>query len=448
MEDNKIEVESGVSLGQIFSWVWRGKIIGIIVAVFLFIFLFLCISFLYNASAKVYTVSFQYSNVPNLSSETYLDGTKFNYNDIISEENVLSVVNSDKEAFSSINVDKLFESNQFIIKQKLNYRDEANKDFTIVSTTYTMMMPSKIFKSFNQAKKFCMDLIKIPVNKTLNIIDQLNYNSNIILSKDASDFNSQLSFIQSQIHLLNKGYEQWINNYGGEVTVIVDSNEFSLNQLKNNIDNYLDSVHFSVLSEEVRLNGLVKNPSVEISRLELEIATYRDEKEQLLKVKDSINAQLDKLYENLGTTTAQTPIINTDGIVTLISKITDIEQQIIAIDKSIYDLDIKLNNINLSVRSASLEFEQRLEQITSKIEDFTKTYTSVSSLLYQRDMSVYYSNSNVLVSSGGFGLIMTVAASGFVGLFVGLIIAGILGYNYSKKEDKMKVELNQPEVTI
>lgn len=448
MENNKIDVESGVSLGQIFSWIWRGKIIGIIVAIVLFIFLFLCISFLYNASAKIYTVSFQYSNVPDLSSGEYLDGTKFNYNDIISEENVLSVVNSDKEAYSSIDVDKLFGSNQFMLKQKFNYRDEANEDFTIVSTTYTMMMPSKIFKNFNQAKKFSMDLIKIPVNKTLSILEQLNYNSNIILSKDTSNFNSQLSFLQSQIHLLNEGYGQWISNYGGEVTVLVDGSEFSLKQLRNSISNYLDSVHFSVLSEEVRLNGLVKNPSVEISSLELEIASYNDEKEQLLKVKDSINVQLDKLYENLGTTTAQNPIINTDGIVTLISKITDIEQQIIAIDKSIYDLDIKLNNINLSVRSASLEFEQRLEQITSKIEDFTKTYTSVSSLLYQRDMSVYYSNSNVLVSSGGFGLIMTVAASGFVGLFVGLIIAGILGYNYSKKEDKMKIELNQPEVTI
>ena len=101
-----------------------------IVAGILFLLSFIAIVFIVSPSGEIYEVQFDYSGIPGLNGGTYIDGTKFNYQDIIVEENVNAVIENNKKLYaegktnydySTIDLEKLFESNKFTIDVKRIY---------------------------------------------------------------------------------------------------------------------------------------------------------------------------------------------------------------------------------------------------------------------------------------------------------------------------------------
>lgn len=442
MDENRMieEQNEGVSLEEIFSWIWAKKIIGLIVAGALFLIMFLGIFLIYNPSARKYVIHFQYADIPSLDSGSYLDGSSFNYRELISESNVNKVITSSPEKYKEVDATKLFASNDFSISVTYNYLDEKNQNYTIVSTNYTINMPASIFKSQNIAKDFALDLIQIPVEKTLNIIDGLTYKTNLILSAQSNEFESQISYLTTQTDLLISGYDGWIAANTANTSFLIDGNNFTLQQLKNEITQYLTEQDFYAFSEELNLKGYVKSPEAERSKYELQLAGLKDARDYLTTEKEELEQQLSSLYSQLGlgSGTGQSQVIITEAITVLISKITDVNTRILSNEKSQRDVQRKLDTITAGDSTESTAFGLRLKAIEEKLTEFTETYASVSKTLYQRDMNIYYSNSNVIKTEGGLSMIITLVASAFVGLICGVFVAGVIGYNYQKKKNEQE----------
>lgn len=432
------EENEGITLGEIFSWIWKKKLIGLITAIAIFLVVFIGVRFIYNPMVQTYTVNFQYANIPGLANGHYLDGSSFDYQGIISEESINSVIEASPEKFKNIDVTKLLESESISIILENNYLDPENNNYTILSTNYKMTFPLKPFGNFNIAKSFVMDLIQIPVKKSLTIVDSLTYDSNLILSESSSSFGSQYTFLNSQVELLNNGYDNWISSNSSETLVMVDGTSYTLHQLKSIISNYLESENFYSISEEIRLNGYVKFPQQELEKYKLQLESLKDTEETLKLEKENLADQLNSLYTQLNTSSSQSQIIITEAITLLVSKISDVDGQILTNQRSQKDVNKKIETIKTETTVASQEFASRLSEIHTKLTEFTKTYSSVSKTLYNRDMAIFYSNSNVLTIEGGFGTLLTLLASALLGGGCGVFLAGILGYNAKKKEETPK----------
>ena len=122
---NNINEDDGVSLGEIFSWVWKKKIIGLIAFAVVAIICFIVILLVSNSSKK-YTVNFDYGKVETLTNNKYLDGSSFSYLDIVDLANLENIKNSNDE-YNNIDINKLLDS--INITKNDTYSTMLNKMF-------------------------------------------------------------------------------------------------------------------------------------------------------------------------------------------------------------------------------------------------------------------------------------------------------------------------------
>ena len=242
MEENKNIEETGVSLGDIFRWILRGKIPAAITAVVAFIILYVLLAMIVSPSSQYYVVEFDYSSVPGLSEGTYVDGSKFSYQDLIVEENVNAVIEKNKEAydakltsvdFSSIDVYKLYSSNEFRITTKRVYWETAadsTAEPELKGTYYVLEMPTGAFKNSTQAKAFAKALIELPLEKTKNIIQTLDFETYLTMYNRVENFDSKLEYLTKQIALIKDGYASFAGIVNG-TRYVIDGKTYNFEEI-------------------------------------------------------------------------------------------------------------------------------------------------------------------------------------------------------------------------
>lgn len=438
MEDNKIE--EGVSLGEIFGWIWAKKIIGLIVTVVLFILVVVGVKYVYNPGATTYSVKFSYENIPYLANGKYVDGSSFNYRDIINRDTVNKVVEENEE-FKSVNLDVLFGTNKFNISEVITYAKEGDPTSSILDRYLMIEAPYKAFNNEDEAVNFLTKLIMNPVEKDKELVNKLSYDANFELMQSSTSYSLELSSLTNQVNLILSGYDSLISQYGDTVVYlnneqIVDYTtggvQYKLSQLKTRLNNKLTECGFYSLSNELSSQGYIKNPDAERVVLENKIISLEEENKNLGIRIEALQTQLDNILQ----ASSSSQIIVTDAIKDLVNEITSLTNQKVNNQIEITACKKKIETINSSDLTASNAFGERLKSIEEMLKKETSTYTSVAKYIYLRDANVVYLNSNIIDTNGGFSTSLVLVAGAFVGLFVGVVVAGVTGYLKVKKEEK------------
>lgn len=450
MNENQSMVvkEDGVSLFDIFKWIFKGKIYGLISAAAVCLICFIFCFLIYNPTTKEYIAYFTYEDVPNLDDGLYIDGSAFNYSTIISEDNINYIIKSSEE-YSSIDVERLINDNDINMTQEPIYLDDGNEDYTIIGYKYLITMSAKAFDNEIQAKKFMLALINTPVKKTVELAEAMNYESNLKSYSKSYSYTNKLTYLDNQINLLINGYNEWIEEYS-DIDVMLNNEKIKLSELRNDITNYLNERNYYTMKTELNLNGYAYNKEVEKKDVLIRIADLKNELQYLggytvadakyypdtLVVEkgqlENLKQQLNDLVISSGGVTTQ--IIASEAYSVLTTKIADVEQEILN-NKKLQDVYARRLEAILSTdQTASDEFGSRLEGIYNEIVKRTDDYEKVFYDLNTRDINVSYDYSNVIKIEETLGLVLSAAISVVLGLFVGVVVAWSVGYTKTTKK--------------
>ena len=464
-ENTTIVEDEGVSLGEIFSWIWRKKILGLILFLAVALVSFLAIYFIGNRSVQ-YTVSFDYGNTPRLEEGSHLDGSTFNYLSLISRES-LNEVKSNEE-FASIDVNELLKS---ISITETNVYDSTNTT-QLVDNYYVLSADASNFSSDEQARKFFLALITSPIDYNQTYLTSLNFESGFSLIEQSRTYEDELTYINNQVNLIINGYNSLIGEFGDVSVPLSNANGnyimstyeeatsyFTLSQIQSNINITLNSYNYNYLSDILDSNNYIKisdtsdltanNPDIIYYQ-----TMYNSRVNALLKANEELQAQVDALTEQINEVlnSGNGNIIDSAALQTLIERRSNYQEQIVNNNNNLKIIQGEdglggiLNHITEELAKgeeafkADIAFGTTLDEIVTLLENATSTYTSIYKSLYANRFNVNYRNAGIIDTTGGISLIINLAISVVLGLIVGAVVAGIVGYNDTKKDKPKKIK--------
>lgn len=464
-ENTSIVEDEGVSLGEIFSWIWRKKILGLILFLVVALVSFLAIYFIGNRSVQ-YTVSFDYGNTPRLEEGSHLDGSTFNYLSLISRES-LNEVKSNEE-FASIDVNELLKS---ISITETNVYDSTNTT-QLVDNYYVLSANASNFSSDEQARNFFLALINSPIDYNQTYLTSLNFESGFSLIEQSRTYEDELTYINNQVNLIINGYNSLIGEFGDVSVPLSNANGnyimstyeeatsyFTLSQIQSNINITLNSYNYNYLSDILASNNYIKisdtsdltanNPDIIYYQ-----TMYNSRVNALLKANEELKAQVDALTQQINEVlnSGNGNIIDSAALQSLIERRSNYQEQIVNNNNNLKIIQGEdglggiLNHITEELAKgeeafkADIAFGTTLDEIVTLLENETSTYTSIYKSLYANRFNVNYRNAGIIDTAGGISLIINLAISVVLGLIVGAVVAGIVGYNDTKKDKPKKIK--------
>ena len=259
--------EEGIDLLTIVKVAFGRKLLLAIITVVITVIGILGIQFLYSKPNEKYLSSFEYS-IPGINEGRYIDGSNFNYRTLISLNNLVNVKDSNSE-FNSINVWDMYNNND--IQITYTYLDSDNQP--LADPYYTINVKKSYFSSDKQAAKFISEIANYPIEKTLEIVKNTTYDYNLKSYNSALTYEGQIQYLESQIELLNDKYLTLITDYGD---LYIDEEQISQKQAKLTL--YFVNNPLSLLSNELEINGYVKNYDITLPQLETQKEYLEDEK--------------------------------------------------------------------------------------------------------------------------------------------------------------------------
>lgn len=454
-EDKVLNNDEGVSIGEIFSWIWKKKILGLIIFVVVALISFLAIFFI-SKNKTNYVVNFDYGTTPYFSDNKYLDGTNFNFYSLVKED-VLQTVkdNSENKAYNDIDIANLVKS--ISITKVRETEEESNE---LLDEYYQITVSANCFSSDDQARAYLIDLINLPLNKNEAFLNTLTFDINLINAVDSKTYKEEVTYIKDQVNLLTSGYDNLISIFGN-VSIYVQQDEdgnvtfntydgvnseiassvYTLSQLRNRITDLIARYNYNYLEDIVEANMYVKINGVEDKEA---INYYNTLYENRKKALSYQNLNIDKQLNNLNSqineiigSTSGTQLVDLSVIQGLIDQRAALIAQQTENNIQLENIEEMLKMINNPDNDFAddIAFGTRLEELRQLISEETKTYTSIYVELYNRINEVNYRQATILDTTGGISLIINAAISVILGLIVGAVVAGVVGYNSTKKRN-------------
>lgn len=425
---NEIEEEGGVTLGYIFRTIFSQKWIALIVAAVITLAGTLGLYFLGKRS-EVYSVAFV-SNLPgSQNSASYFefpDGQSQHYTEMVSLEN-LEKVKASSDAFSSIDIKKMYEQGDIAVKCEIAEIAEEAKEYT---ATYYLTAQSKYFKSSAVARDF-LSAVSNYSNSYLKDMS-IDYTTALDASRETIMYDKQLDTLQEQINFINNEYADLIKAYGGNF-VVKDGR--TLNYYKSQLQAYVDLGEISRLKTEALEKGYLKIDEETGGINKKAIAKYEAEKYNKERDREIVQNSLDIALENLkGANDTTSGIVMIDA------------QAVIALTNDIARLDRELAEINrfITEGKTDADFDRQVNEVYNRVKDFTTEFAGISSTVYTTRNTVNYLNTNVITVEGGRGILMSLIISLVVGLVLAAIVAYIVGWSRQKKANAAKAPVNIP----
>ena len=298
--------------------------ITLIVAIIGYLFAFIY----YNPKAKVLTSTFtldipvkEAEDIPVKEAEkdtsydkklVYYDGTLFNYNDILSVQNLKHVIDntkvnseSDEKKYANIFVDKLSEMGTAALKIEPVYND--NKE--AIPMTYKITAKVKYIGGKDSiAKSFIEDVVKYSTEIAYQKSE--NYKIDSYLTSDLLSKNYLIisKFFKDEYDTIDNAYANLIKSYSASATTS-DETE-TLSQRKNRFEQqFIDLKSISLSSEannkvfynvsipedDASIDALVSELKIKAASLEVEKTTLTAEKNKYQSYVDSLPGQLQNL---------------------------------------------------------------------------------------------------------------------------------------------------------
>ena len=398
--------------------------LGIItVAVILLSYFF--IGVFYNNSKINYTADFQYQ-IPSLiqkenkdgivSSVSYLDGTPFNVNSLVSLENLKNVKESSNN-FSNIDVDKMFDNTDITasFNGSLEYQ-------------YSVSIKKKYFKNDAQAKAFVNTLVSLPLVNSKELVESTN--NMLYLDHATSEgmtLTNEIKNLINQANHISNTYNSLVSTASqyGKTKVLIDNKLVDINELKVVAQSKIDTLSISLYLNEVESNHYVRNYS------DPEI---RDDIQNTYNNLVAEQAELEQKINNYNSMIQAGTMLN-----------ANYANYIYCMDRKVevdYNVEVYKGYIDYGIESP--EFEAKLSKVVTVLREITEEMTEVQKEIYQEDLNtIFYQYNSVVTETGRIKTLIILVIGTIAGLVLGALINLVLGYNHymnEKNTDSKKIE--------
>ena len=433
MEMNNYEKE-GLSLLEIFrvmvGYNKKSKIRTLCVFAGVALVVFLVLALGYNKDKEIYSSEFNYL-VETFDGNTYIDGTKFIYLDLISEE-TLKGIKANNEQFNDVDVTGIVRNDAITIAR--NKKDESVYAFTVT-------IKKKYFSSKEQAKDFVMEIAKVPQTVTNQMLEKLDYTRALIsYAQYDQTYDDKIADLENQCSVINDIFTELLEKYGDRYLDESYDNE-RISSLQKKAQKIIDNLNLTSLKQELENNDYVYDYENSLPLLQTKIAYQKDQKDLVDKKITAISTEIDRQLAASSGTSATVEGLNNQLGALLIQK----EE----LENSISKLQSKIDH---GATTDDTEFQAELTQAYDSLVELTEKTTNVKKAVVLQNQKIYFNSNTVVTESGGLSNLIMIAASLGLGLGLAVLVNLVMDYEKYKKYilygvqlDTKKIENNKEE---
>ncbi len=395
-----------------------------IIVIIILIATYLAVGVFYNNSKADYVASFQYQ-IPSLiqkenkdgivSSVSYLDGTPFNVNSLVSLENLKNVKESSNN-FSNIDVDKMFDNT------------DINASFNgLLEYQYSVSIKKKYFKNEAQAKSFVSALVYLPLATSKELVEATD--NSLYLEQATSEgmtLTNEIKNLINQANHISNTYNSLVStaSHYGKTKVLIDNKLVDINELKVVAQSKIDTLSLSLYLNEVEANHYVRNYSNQMVKDEIQ-NTYNN----LL----AEQAELEQKINNYNSMIQKDTMINANyaNYINCMDRKVEVD----------YSVEVYKGYIDYGIESPT--FEAKLSNVVSILKDITDEMTEVQKEIYQEDLNtIFYQYNSVVFETGTMSTLLILVIGVVLGIVLAAIVNLIFGYN-TYKNDKYSSSIDK-----
>lgn len=420
MEDNVNEI----SLIQFFKVAFGNKRRLVVITALIVIIGVLFFKLFYDPGKASYVAEFTYY-VKGLNSGVYIDGSAFNYEEMVNYDALKSAKEYDS-SFSDIDIESICDKGGISIEK---VKEENIKTGEYRFLNYKLTVKSKYFDDGEQAKAFVKCLIEAPIRKTFELSDSSKYKYYLKSFEKSESFGLQLSTLEAQLELLDNKYTE-LKDYYGDIALY--DNE-TITDKKKSMDVYFMNNSISYLRYELEENGYVLDKGNNIANLKLK----RSDLEKQLKYNEMELEKLEKSIASLMGTVSSG--LQSAEISSYNSRITELISTDVSITKAMDIIDLQLKNIN---NADNATYAKKLEDTKLILDGYTDYYQQVEYQVLLSESKAFYQKTSVIEAQGGIGIILGALISGVIGGIVACCFNLVIGWRDVFKnpfEDDKKV---------
>ncbi len=395
MNQNNEILEEGISLGELFSIIWKRKIIISIITFSVIVISLLSVMLIINPSKSFYQSTFEIDFL-GFNNGKYPSGAIFDYRDIISDESILTVT----------------ENNDY---KKIDIEDFTNDTITITmssTNTYVINVSCSIFSSKSEAVAFMQALLDLERSRFVADYEYVQSYNNIYLeaSNNANSFDSQLMFLEKQQAYLTESFNNLINLYGasyvGDNYLTVWAQEYSAFLALNDLQS---------LQNKVQYNDFVKNYDENLSSLIVSSNILKSDIESLVSIIEELKLQRQELIDFGVANNGYFPDIESynSKIIELTLEKHELEDEKDVIDAKISNGDY--NNFTTEQQAEYDEFKKELEELIETTTTYTNLVSEFSAELFDRFLVTKINDREVVEVIGSISLLFTLVLGGMLG---------------------------------
>lgn len=416
---NNENIEEGISLGELFSIVWKRKIIISIITAGVTLLLVLVMLLFVNPSRSSYETTFELDFV-GIDNNQYPSGKNFDYRNIISEQNIQMALDELKYTYLSA---EDFEKDAITIK--------VDNDTDSNYQTYVISIKQNVFNNKEHADEFVSCIISQEYEKVLANFESLPFFTALNAAKESSTFDQQVLLLIQQYETIVINYEELLLNYGDQ---IVDGKNISLYLKEFEIQFNLSTLENLLL--KLQEGYFVKNYTDNLAGLELTKTSLQIQKNNIANTISILKAQRDELLSSGSTNYPEIADYNTI--------IIEYTLQEIEIDKQLSSVDNKINNGDYTKMTTEQKeiydlFVSEIENNQTKLQNYSETLKSVSTELFNEFTVVLIPDKDISNSTGSISLILIVVLGAMLGGGISSVSFIAIDLNKNKKNNKEEI---------
>ena len=462
-EQQNCPQEITISIGDILSAVFCKKLIMLIVTLAITLVGVLGIKFIVDRPKEVYTAGFHLNAIDLEKSGTYIDGSNFDYREIISLEHLEKAKEFDSR-FAKIDANKLLATGGINISLKDVYDEEAKateKKAVVKETYYQITLKKTSISNKDIARDYVKTLVNLAILDNIAKTETMDYTSNLTSYDSSNRYDAQITYLENQFNMIINGYNSLVANYGN-----VTSSNKTLSEYKSAVQTFFNELTFANLKSDLDQYGYIKdyeqNGRVYYTSINNNVDTYNTTKSKL----DKLIAQRDEVLNKYSTMNGTIENTGLDAIYNQIAELTtqieDIKRTILVnlrrlagnytqaqleeeFDEALAILELtNADSIYASSAKGNEEkFKSDLARFRVKLNEYTNEYKKVSKDVVSTYSAVYYKDSAVVELDGGLGLVKSFLISVVAGFMIACIVNLVLGREKLSFEYRLKKRIER-----
>ena len=461
MENKEIELieeeKQGISIGDIFKKIWHAKITLGVTFVAVMVVGVLGIEYLYSKPSEKYTAGLTY-NFEGAAEGKYPNGTTFNYQSIISLDNLATIKDSN-DSYKDVDINGLVQDNAIsiaLVPQEVT--SETGESTVTKLNTFTFEASCSYFPNDTIAKSFISDLLNSQYTFAIGLYDAIDYDANLVLANSATTYESQITYLNAQAQYILTSYDELKELFGAYAYIKNPSESATtpdtISSKITDLTRYFNSVNINALSaeatEKLYLKGSADNEDNIVQEVYNSLKSLLETYNYNQLLVDKLTKQFNELYQNNNIIISSPNDLQTK-IEQLVTSNVSIKSQITSLAPKIgytfTDYNSETNTPAQIEKTGEPTYVFPDESYTNKVKEFSLKISEYTNELKEatKYISSTYSNTtfdypNIIQKTGGFSIVLNLAVSFVVAVILACIVAGIKGHIDMQKEKVNKEE--------